>query len=210
MAEQKTTAQSAGKTAASQSSGTVNQKKVFGKSEMLDAGNILKNMLGLSVGDMVGDLGAGGGLFTVQAARLVGDQGQVYAVDILKTALSDIDSRARMSGLHNIKTVWSNLEVVGACKINPASLDYVLLVNVLFQSKKHLEIISEAARLIKSGGKMLIIDWDETKSAFAPNNELRVSPDRLIALSQGLGFSLDQQFKAGQYHFGLIFTKNQS
>ncbi|MDD5749714.1 MAG: class I SAM-dependent methyltransferase [Patescibacteria group bacterium] len=210
MVEQKTTAQPADKTTASQSSGAVNQKKVFGKSEMLDAGNILKNMLGLSVGDMVGDLGAGGGLFTVQAARLVGDQGQVYAVDILKTALSDIDSRARMSGLHNIKTVWSNLEVVGACKINPNSLDYVLLVNVLFQSKKHLEIISEAARLIKSGGKMLIIDWDETKSAFAPTNELRVSAERLIALSQGLGFSLDQQFKAGQYHFGLIFTKDKS
>ena len=185
-----------------------NQKQVFGKSEMLDAGQILKNTLGLNIGSVVADLGAGGGLFTIQAARLVGDKGQVYSVDILKTALSDIDSRARMAGLHNIKTIWSNLEIVGACKINPESLDFALVVNVLFQSKKHDEIISEANRLLKSGGKLLVIDWDETKSSFAPESESRANPENIIISCQRLGLSLEQQFKAGLYHFGLIFRKN--
>ncbi|MDP2812304.1 MAG: methyltransferase domain-containing protein, partial [bacterium] len=182
-------------------------KQVFGKSELLDAGKILGEVLGLSTGKIVADLGAGGGMFSLQSARLVGAPGQVYAVDILKTVLSDIDSKARMSGLHNIKTIWSNLEVVGAAKINDGLLDFALAVNVLFQSKKHYEIMAEASRLLKSGGKLLIIDWSNSNSGLTPSSDRRVNPDKMTEICSQLGLILEQQFRAGQYHFGMIFRK---
>ncbi|PLX25985.1 hypothetical protein C0580_00855 [Candidatus Parcubacteria bacterium] len=185
------------------------QKEVFGKSEMLNAGTILKDVLGISVGSMVADLGAGGGMFSIQSARLVGDQGQVYAVDILKNTLSEIESKARMAGLYNIKTIWSNLEVVGATKINEGTLDFTLLVNVLFQSTKHYEMMAEAARLLKPGGKLLIIDWDNTKPAFTPPSNMQVEPTKLNEYAHQLDLNLVKDFKAGQYHFGIIFSKVQ-
>ena len=184
-----------------------NQKQIFGKSELLDAGKILSEILGLSTGKIVADLGAGGGMFTLQSARLVGEQGQVYAVDILKSVLSDIDSKARMSGLHNIKTIWSNLEIVGAAKINDGLLDFALAVNVLFQSKKHYEIMAEASRLLKIGGKLLVVDWSNTALGLTPPSEMRVNPDKTIEICSRLGLALEQQFRAGQYHFGMIFIK---
>lgn len=186
---------------------TQTQEQTFGKSELLDAGKILQEVLELQTGDMVADLGAGGGLFTMQAARLVGDRGQVYAVDIMKSSLSDIESKARMTGFNNVKTVWSNLEIVGATKINESSLDYTMLVNVLFQSKKHFEIMAEAARLLKPGGKLLIIDWSSTAPGFAPPGDMKVDPAELNANAIKLNLSLEQEFKAGNYHFGLIFIK---
>ncbi len=183
------------------------QGEVFGKSELLNAGTILKDILGISIGSVVADLGAGGGMFSIQAARLVKDQGQVYAVDILKNTLSDIESKARMAGLYNIKTIWSNLEVVGATKINEASLDFALLVNILFQSSKHYEIIAEASRLLKSGGKLLIVDWDNTQPAFTPPSNMQVDPSKLNEYASQLELNLEKEFKAGQYHFGAIFIK---
>ena len=115
------------------------EQPTFGKSELLDAGKILKDILGMQIGDVVADLGAGGGMFAMSSARIIGDQGQVYAVDIIKSSLSEIESKARMSGLYNLKSIWSNLEIPGATKIKEASLDYALVVNVLFQSQKNMK-----------------------------------------------------------------------
>lgn len=184
-----------------------NQQQVYGKSELLDSVMILRDFLQLSVGNMVADLGAGGGLFSIQSARLVGNQGQVYAVDILKTALSEIDSKARMSGINNIKTIWSNIEIIGATQINDRSLDAVLLVNVLFQSSKQNEIISEAVRLLKDTGRLLVVDWNDSNSSFSPATDRKVDPQSVIRHTEGLGLKLQKEFKAGNYHFGQIFSK---
>ncbi len=183
------------------------QKKAFGKSELLDSHKILAEILGITSGSRVADLGAGGGMFTMQSARLVGEGGQVYAVDVMKSTLSDIASQAQMAGLYNIKTIWSNIEILGATKIPEASLDFVLLVNVLFQSKKHKDMIAEGSRLLKKNGKMLIIDWSDTRPKFTPDSKLQVDPSTISKYAADLGLNLADQFQAGQYHFGLIFIK---
>lgn len=184
------------------------QDQAFGRSELLNGGAILKDVLQIAPRSVVGDLGAGGGMFSLSAARLVGEQGQVYSVDIMKNALADIESKARMANLHNIKTIWSNLEMVGAAKIKENSLDYAFLVNVLFQSTKHFEIMAEASRLLKIGGRLLIIDWSDTRPGFAPNDMRRVDPASIREFATNLNLSLEREFKAGNYHFGLIFIKN--
>ncbi len=187
----------------------LNQDKpvASGRSELLDAGQILRDILKLKKGDMVGDLGAGGGLFLLESARLVGDQGQVYAVDVVKNILSEIDSKARLNGLNNIKTIWSNLEIVGATKINEGTLDSTILVNILFQSQKQYEIIAEATRLLKPGGKLLVVDWTNNDLGVGPPNDRLVDKDKIISFAQQLDLVLVQEFKAGKYHFGLLFAK---
>lgn len=186
----------------------IRENKFSGGNYLLNAHDILKNIIGLQNGQIVGDLGAGGAAyFTLQAAKLVGDQGQVYAVDILKNVLSSINSKAQMAGLYNIKTVWSNLEIYGATKIPEASLDHAFIINVLFQSKKDQDIIKEAIRLLKPGGQLSIIDWSDMSPSFAPNQNLQLAKNDIIEMAQNLSLSLKQEFQAGAYHFGLIFIK---
>jgi len=182
-------------------------KTLLGRSELLDAGKILSEIMMLQPGQLIGDLGAGGGLFATQAARLVGEQGQVYAVDVVKNVLSEIESKCRMAGLHNIKTIWSNLEIVGATKIREATLDAAILVNIMHQSQKHYEIMAEASRLLKPGGKLLIIDWDDQAPKFAPPDHMKVNKTKLTEYAGQLGMGLEREFKAGTYHFGLIYIR---
>lgn len=184
-----------------------NQTTVFGKSELLNANQILSEILNLQIGHRVADLGAGGGMFTLQAARLVGDKGEVYAVDVIKNSLMDIESKARMANLYNIKTVWSNIEIVGATKITDETIDIVMLVNVLFQANATDQMILEGTRLLKRGGKMLIIDWSNTKTGVGPHRDRQIDPQNILSQAQMAGLKLQQEFAAGQYHFGLIFIK---
>lgn len=181
--------------------------QIVGHSELIDAGSILQNTLQLKNAQVIADLGAGGGMFTINAARLVGEQGQVYSVDVVKNYLSEIESKARMSGLYNIKTIWSNLEIIGAAKIPEGSCDFAFIVNVLHQSTKQSEIITEAIRLLKPTGKLMVIDWGENTPPFAPPPHMKVSIPRITEYAASLGFKLEQEFKAGNYHFGLVFIK---
>lgn len=183
-------------------------KKQAGGNHLLDSREILEKKAGLGYGNIVADLGCGPkAYFTFQSARIVGDRGLVYAVDVQKQVLSSVESHSKNQGLNNVRTIWSDLEVKGATKIQESSLDLGILNNVLFQSANVPEMIKESIRLIKKGGKLLIIDWKKIGAPLGPSADLRVDPEKIKELCEIFGLKLEQEFEAGQYHFGLIFRK---
>ncbi|MCX6785231.1 MAG: methyltransferase domain-containing protein [Candidatus Komeilibacteria bacterium] len=183
-----------------------NSVKISG-SELLNPGYILKEVLGLPSGSTVADLGCGSmGFFTLEAAKLAGDKGQVFACDILKEVLSSVEGKARQAGLTNIKTIWTNLEIVGAAKID-RQVDYVILKNTLFQAKKQAEVLAEAFRLLKNGGQLLFIEWQASSGPIGPAQELRVPQEKAEQLAQAAGFIKVKDFIAGNSHYGIIFAK---
>lgn len=180
---------------------------ISGGTHLLNPRAILEEM-GLADGQIVADLGAGSGaFFTIQAAMIVGEKGRVYSVDILRSVLSAIEGKSRIAGLTNVKTVWSNLEMPGATRIPDHSADVAFLVNVLFQTKKPENVMGEAMRLVKSGGKILVIDWRPGETRVGPSAERRISQDEIRAIAMGLGLKEARTVDAGDYHYGLIFVK---
>lgn len=173
----------------------------------MDPGKILSR-LKVKEGTKIADLGCGGaGHFIIPAAAMVGDETIVYAVDILKSVLKSVASKASIEGINNIKSIWSNLEIVGATNIKEASMDVALLINILFQSKNQENIIKEAKRLLKRNGKLLIIDWNDTPASFGPPPNNRVKADEIQKTAENLGLKLIEEFDAGNYHYGLIFKQ---
>lgn len=184
------------------------EQRITGGSELINAPVILKEHLRVVSGHIVASFGCGGsGFFTLAAAKLVGDSGQVYAVDIVKGALSSVDGKARLQGLYNIKTVWSDLEMYGATQIPENSIDHGLLVNILFQSKRHGDIFKEVTRLIKPGGNLLVIDWNQAVIPFGPPLTDRIKVDDLRSQVPNFGYEEVKYFEPGPYHFGVIFRK---
>ena len=156
----------------------------------------------------VADLGCGSsGHFVFPIANLIGKSGTVYAVDILKTILETIDRKIKQENIKNIKTIWSDLEIFGATKIETSSLDVVFLINTLYQSKNRINIIRETIRLLKKGGLVIIVEWKNSSLPFGPPAKERVTEDSLKIVCQRLGLKLEEEFIPGQYHFGLSFTK---
>lgn len=182
--------------------------RIAGGNQLLNPEYLLKDVLQIAYETKVADLGCGSmAFFTLQAAKLVSDKGVVYAVDVLKDVLSSVESRSRQEGLYNIKTVWSDIEVVGATKIPEASLDYALLVNTLFQTKKHKEVLMEAYRLLKSGGRLLLVEWLTAGGPIGPTKEMRIGQDDTKRMAAEVGFKIEREFSAGKNHYGIIFIK---
>ncbi len=184
--------------------------------EKIATGNALMNPLNIfkqadvGFGQVVADLGVGGaGYFALQAAKVVGERGRVFGVDVQKSALSNLESRAKMAGVHNIIPIWSNLENVGAAKeIANESVDTALIINVLFQSRdKKDRILAEAHRVLKTDGTLVVIDWKRSGSPLGPTPDLRVHADDIVAMAKTAGFDLTKRFEPGDYHFGLLFRK---
>lgn len=164
---------------------------------------------GVSAGMRVGDFGVGGAAyFGIQAAKMVGDRGMIYAFDVLKPALSSAVSKAKLEGCRNFKPVWSDLEIVGGARgVKDRSLDFGILVNVLHQSKRQKEILAESARMLKPGARLLIVEWLRGGEAFGPKREQVVPAERILELCSQVGLAPFDQFEAGQFHYGLIVVK---
>ena len=121
--------------------------------------NVIKE-LQLQPGMSVADFGSGSGSITVLMAKAVGDSGQVFAIDVLISALESVQGKAKLENIRNIKTIRSNLEIFKNSGLDNESMDLVLMANILFQSKLRKNILQEAKRVAKSGAKIIIIDWE--------------------------------------------------
>lgn len=155
--------------------------------------------------DMVAaEFGCGSGGFAIPLAKKLED-GLVYGLDIQESSLSALKSRTLLENITNIRIVRSDLEKSKGSTLTESSVDLVFIPNVLFQIKDKNVIISEAERVLKNKGKLVVIDW-LPKAAQGPE-EGRVSPEEVKEIAEKIGFKLEKEIEAGKYHFGLIFEK---
>ena len=177
-----------------------------GMGGFLNPGKIVSEF-GVSEGMSVADFGSGAGYFTILLGQQVGKDGKVYALDVQEPPLDSVRAKAKAAGLENIETVRANLEVLGSSRLPDNSQDMVLLANILFQSTKKAEIIAEAARVLKSGGALIIIDWKKGAGGFGPPDELRTEQTDMRALAPADIFSFQKDIDAGSFHYGMVFRK---
>jgi ubiquinone/menaquinone biosynthesis C-methylase UbiE len=171
----------------------------------LDTGRIVAG-LNFQKGMSVADFGCGSGYFTIIIAKLLGDTGKMYALDIQESPLEAVKMKAQAEGLHNVMMIRANLEVAGSTKLPDDSQDWVLLANILFQSQKKKEIVQEAKRVLKSGGQILLIDWKKGTGG-GPPDSLRTDEGTMQQIVSGEGLSLVSSIDAGKFHYGMIFKK---
>ena len=175
---------------------------------IIDVNLVFRKISPLKEDMRVADLGCGNfGHFLFPLAEVLGKKSRVYAVDIFKGSLEEIKRKARLENYHQIETIWSDLEVPGATNIESGTLDAAFLINVLFQSSKRKEILSEAIRLLKSGAKLVVLEWDQNFSEFGPTLDRRVSKDLLRKALIKLNLDLVEEFIAGPYHYGIVAVK---
>ncbi|USN53531.1 MAG: class I SAM-dependent methyltransferase [Candidatus Nomurabacteria bacterium] len=175
---------------------------------ILKPGLILRST-GLEFGMAVADFGCGGtGPFTMEAAKIAGNQGKVYAVDILKSSLSALMARVRLAGYTNVIPVWSNLERFGAAKaIHDGSVDFGIVANALYQSSHPEAVLKEVFRTLKGGGRALVIEWNTGRATIGPTEKELVPADQIRSYLEKLGARELEFFDAGLYHYGMVIEK---
>lgn len=161
--------------------------------------------LGISAGVSVADIGAGSGHYVFLLSRLVGREGSVFAIDIQKGLLEIISKEAESKGVKNVHTVWADAENVGGTKLRAASVDIVLVSNVLFQTESKSSFVHEIKRISKKNARVVVVDWSESFAGLGPDS-LHVVPETVTrSLFENNGFVLEKRFDPGAHHYGLVF-----
>ena len=173
-------------------------------SSVFNPGEILEK-IGVETGITAADFGCGSGYFVLELAKRTGNKGKVFAIDVVPQALESVRSLAKMRGLFNVETRWANLEKTST--LNEDSCDLVIASNLFFQvDKKFWEnIIEEIYKVLKKGGRALVIHWD-SKSVLGPPKDNRVGSDFIKDIFSDK-FKAGKKFEAGETHWAIVFTK---
>ncbi len=162
----------------------------------------------LGKGTHVVDFGCGSGAYTFAAAEAVGGDGKVYAADVQKDLLQKLQNEAKNNRhLTNIEIVWSDLDQVNGTKLRSESMDAVIASNVFFLLEQKDNSCAEIKRILKRGGRVLVIDWLSSFGGLGPQQGDVFSKDKAIELFTKHGFTQDREINAGVNHYGIIFRK---
>ncbi|HUQ16923.1 MAG TPA: methyltransferase domain-containing protein [Candidatus Saccharimonadales bacterium] len=109
----------------------------------------------LRPGEVVVDLGSGGGIDTILAAQHVGPEGRAIGVDTLPEMLERAAANAAVVGVTNIEWRRGELEKI---PLSDASVDVVISNGVLNLSPRKGRAIAEMYRVLRPGGRISIAD----------------------------------------------------
>lgn len=163
--------------------------------------------LELAPGATVVDFGCGAGYFTFEAGKAVGAEGKVYALDILPTALEAVASRAKVLGLANIEGKRANLEKLGGSGLQPESVDWVIMKDMLFQNQNKEVILHEVSRILRKEGKLFLMEWMPEKKSMGPEEGIRISEEDARTLLEKTGLHPENNIPAGGFHYALLARK---
>jgi len=179
-------------------------------SKMLNTSILIDKVVSTN-NDRVADLGCGNfGYLVFPLAKRIGKHGRIYAIDIIKSSLDSIRRIAETENLDQIETVWSDLEIFGGTKIKAESLDGIFIVSTLHQSDRYLDIIKEGVRLLKVGGKALIVEWNNDNSPFNTNESRRIKKEDLKKALKETSLKIIEEFEASDHHYGILLIKDKN
>ena len=118
--------------------------------------------IGIRRGQTILDFGCGYGTYTIPAAKIVGEQGRVYALDKDKEALDELMQKAELAGLKNIERMETSGEL--DIELTDESVDVVLLFDVFHsfhfpQAGDRRRLLGEIYRIMKPSAFLSISVW---------------------------------------------------
>lgn len=163
--------------------------------------------LSLKPGQIIADIGSGGGYFTYRFAKAVGEHGRVYAVDTNQEFLEFIQKQARAQGFTNVITIYSASDHL---ELPQHSLDYVFMRNVSHHLPNRVEYFQQLKESLKPTGKIAVIEYDGRGGSFSFHNRHRhfISKDTLLVEMKQAGYTLYKSYDFLSEQSFIIFTLN--
>jgi len=154
--------------------------------------------LGLCAGDIMLDIGAGTGYFSIPASRIVGADGRVLAVDSSKTMIRDLRARVKKSGARNIKIIHSLDYNFMTGKVFS---DFILVSTVLHEVDDKIRFCRAVQDVMKPGSRLAVIEWSKRPMEMGPPMQDRLEPAEVTDVLSRLNFTDIKKIDYNDYFF---------
>jgi ubiquinone/menaquinone biosynthesis C-methylase UbiE len=159
--------------------------------------------IGLKPGLQFIDIGCGIGFFTIPAAKIVGNEGRVYALDINEEAIGVIKKLAEKEGLNNLTSRVGKAEKVTFCNY---CADIVFFGINLHDFANPEKVLINAKKMLKSQGRLIVLDWKKESMEIGPPMDIRFDKQKAMDLIRETNFEIET-IKNLKYHYLIIAKK---
>lgn len=164
--------------------------------------DILVKVLNLTVGMHIADIGAGTGFLSREIAKLVGEQGRVYAVDIQPEMLGK---------LKNLQKTYRNITPILASEqktnLPPNNTDLAIMVDVYHELAYPFEVIQDTMTALKKNGRLVLVEYrgEDDKVPIKPSHKMTEA--QIIKEMRIHGLQHEKTIKSLPWQDIVIFTK---
>ena len=164
--------------------------------------------IALKHGQSIADIGSGGGYFSLRFAKMVGEEGRVYAVDIKPEFLEYVKNSAREEGLDNVIPMLVSRDKLD---LPEKGLDLIFMRNVTHHIPNRVEYFKSLKRFLKPNGRIAIIEYKKGKIfTFRRLFGHYVPKETIIQEMEEAGYLLKREFDfLPEQHFTIYAVKNE-
>ena len=160
--------------------------------------------LRLKPGDVVADLGAGAGAFSVPFGKMVSPGGKVYAEDIDEGFFDFIKGKAMADKVTNVETVLGEF----TDPMLPAQVDVAFFHDVLHHIEDRAGYLKNLARYVKASGRVAIIDFDGDQGPHSDRPELLFTKEQVTMWMAAAGFRpAEEHFDVFEEKFFVVYAR---
>jgi len=158
--------------------------------------------LAIKEGEIIADIGAGSGYFTLRLARHVGDKGRIYAVDVSPEMIRHLNGRIRDLGVLNVSSILAAPDD----PLLPQPVSRFLIVDVWHHVEDQAGYLELMKKGLKPGGQVVMIDFQKRELPVGPPVDMKISREDLLKQMEGAGFRLVKEHTFLPYQYFLVFT----
>jgi len=166
--------------------------------------NLVRDIAGIKTGDTCIDLGSGTGTFAIPMAEAVGRSGRVYAVDNSERMLGMIIAK---NPPPQLITIEADVAQIG---LGDGIADVCLLAFILHEVQEQDKLIAEAYRLMKPGGRVIILEWRTEADIPMPPKHRRISRDKIEEMFRQVNLALTDYIERTASHYAAIGEKGMN
>ncbi len=176
--------------------------------EVYDQREKIVEATGVKAGDVVADVGAGTGLFTMMFSEKVGPGGKVLAVDIATPFLANIAKRADEKKIQNIDTI---LCTDRNARIRKETADVVFICDTFHHFEYPLDTLGSIHWGLKPGGTLVLVDFNriESESSEWIMNHVRADKETFVKEIEAAGFEKTDEADFLKENYLVKFKKKQ-
>ena len=161
--------------------------------------------LQLKPGLSVADIGSGNGYHTLMMAKIIGEKGQAYAVDIQPEMLTMLKERAEKAGVKNIKLIENRF---WDADLPEKSVDFVLMADVYHEFSHPVQMLSSIKKSLKEDGVVCLLEFKSEDPKVPIKPEHKMSKAQVIKEMSSNGFVLSRSYDKLPWQHLLFFKSN--
>lgn len=169
--------------------------------------SLMLTNLGVKRGMNICDMGCGNGFYTLQLAKMVGEKGHLYAVDIQPEMLKFLNDRADKLGVKNVSPI---LGTFTNPRLPAGKIDLILCVDVYHEFSHPEQMLSAMRDSLSPTGVVALVEYRAEDPEVPIKPEHKMTKEQILKEYPANGFKLVKEFDGLPWQHLMFFARDDA